>query len=170
MFPYLLFMSLVAMFSGILNSIGRFAVAASAPVVLNLVIILALTAGWLTGHVAPQTIGQIMGWAVSISGVLQLLLLTAALWKTGFLVLPARPAITPGIRRLLILTVPAALAGGITQINILAGQIIASQKDGAIAILQYADRIHQLPLGVVGIAIGVALLPDISRKLRARNL
>jgi putative peptidoglycan lipid II flippase len=74
---------------------------------------------------------------------------------------------TPGVKRLLWLAAPAAAAGGITQINLFIGQIIASTKEGAIAILQYADRIYQLPLGVVGIAIGVVLLPELARTLKA---
>jgi putative peptidoglycan lipid II flippase len=80
------------------------------------------------------------------------------------------PRYTPGVTRLLWLAAPAAIAGGITQINLFIGQIIASGKAGAIAVLQYADRIYQLPLGVVGIAIGVVLLPELSRTLRAGHL
>ena len=71
------------------------------------------------------------------------------------------------MKRLLWLAAPAAAAGGITQINLFIGQIIASTKDGAIAVLQYADRVYQLPLGVVGVAIGVVLLPELSRALKA---
>ena len=71
------------------------------------------------------------------------------------------------MKRVLILAVPTAIAGGITQINLLVGQIIASAQDGAIALLQYADRIYQLPLGVIGIAIGVVLLPELARDLKS---
>jgi putative peptidoglycan lipid II flippase len=81
-----------------------------------------------------------------------------------------RPRMTPNVKRLLVLAFPAAITGGITQINQLIGQMIASTKDGAIAALQYADRIYQLPLGVVGIAVGVVLLPELSRSLRAGHL
>lgn len=170
MFPYLLCMSLVAMLSGVLNSFGRFAAAAFAPVILNIVVISTLTAAWLLGFVAQKTIGMWMSWAVCASGFLQLALLFFALGKAGFTLGLVRPRLTPNVKRLLILAVPAAMAGGITQINLLIGQIIASQKAGAIATLQYADRIYQLPLGVVGIAISVALLPNISRKLKAADL
>jgi putative peptidoglycan lipid II flippase len=76
------------------------------------------------------------------------------------------PRITPNVKRLLILAVPAAVTGGITQINQLIGQAIASSRDGAIAALQYADRIYQLPLGVVGVAVGVVLLPELARALK----
>jgi putative peptidoglycan lipid II flippase len=77
-----------------------------------------------------------------------------------------RPRMTPNVKRLLWLAFPAAVTGGITQINQLIGQMIASTKDGAISVLQYADRVYQLPLGVVGIAVGVVLLPELSRALR----
>jgi putative peptidoglycan lipid II flippase len=76
----------------------------------------------------------------------------------------------PGVKKLLWLAAPVAVSGGITQINLFVGQIIASAKPGAIAILQYADRLYQLPLGVVGVAIGVVLLPELSRALKAGNL
>ncbi len=170
MFPYLLFMSLVAMLSGVLNSFGRFAAAAFAPVILNIVIISTLVGAWMFGLISQVQVGTLMSWAVCVSGALQLLLLCVAVERTDFSIGFARPRLTPNVKRLLILAVPAAMAGGITQINLLIGQIIASQKAGAIATLQYADRIYQLPLGVVGIAIGVALLPDVSRRLRAADM
>jgi putative peptidoglycan lipid II flippase len=77
-----------------------------------------------------------------------------------------RPRMTPNVKRLLWLALPAAVTGGITQINQLIGQMIASTKDGAISALQYADRVYQLPLGVVGIAVGVVLLPELARALK----
>ena len=85
--------------------------------------------------------------------------------KIGF----RRPRITPNVKRLLWLAFPAAVTGGITQINQLIGQMIASTKDGAISALQYADRVYQLPLGVVGIAVGVVLLPELARALKGGN-
>ena len=77
------------------------------------------------------------------------------------------PRLTPGVRRLVKLGIPGVIAGGITQFNILIGTIIASMQESAVSFLYYADRIYQLPLGVVGIAIGVVLLPDLSRSLRS---
>jgi hypothetical protein len=85
----------------------------------------------------------------------------------GFTLGFVRPRLTPAVRRLLWLALPAAVTGGITQINLLVGQIIASGQAGAIAVINYADRLNQLPLGVIGIAIGVVLLPELSRALRA---
>ncbi len=170
MFPYLMCMSLVAMLSGVLNSFGRFAAAAFAPVILNLVFISTLGGAWVFGLVSQIQIGTLMSWGVCVSGGLQLILLCVAVERADFSIGFARPRLTPNVKRLLVLAVPAAMAGGITQINLLIGQIIASQQAGAIATLQYADRIYQLPLGVVGIAIGVALLPDVSRRLRADDM
>ncbi len=170
MFPYLACMSLVAMFSGVLNSLGKFAAAAFAPVLLNILMITVLLAVTFTGGMEPGAVGTIMSWTVCASGFLQLGLLVVAVKKSNLLPVLKRPSLTPRVKRLLILSIPAATAGGITQINLLIGQMIASQKEGAISILQYADRIYQLPLGVVGIAVGVALLPNISRKLQANDM
>jgi len=108
-----------------------------------------------------------MAWGVFASGFAQLALVWMAARKTGFRLSLAVPKLTPAVKRVLILAVPTAIAGGITQINLLVGQIIASAQDGAISLLQYADRIYQLPLGVIGIAIGVVLLPELSRDLKA---
>ena len=84
-------------------------------------------------------------------------------------VLPRRPRLTPEMRRLTAIMVPAVLAGGVVQINLLVGRQVGSFFDGAVAWLSYADRLYQLPLGVVGIAIGVVLLPDLSRRLKRRR-
>ncbi len=79
------------------------------------------------------------------------------------------PRITPPVKRLLVLAVPTAIAGGITQINLLVGQVIASAQAGGIAVMNYADRLMQLPLGIIGISIGVVLLPELTRALAAKN-
>jgi putative peptidoglycan lipid II flippase len=102
-----------------------------------------------------------------VAGIAQLLWVAFAAHRIGFTARFKRPRLTPGVKRLLWLAAPAAAAGGITQINLFIGQIIASTKEGAIAVLQYADRVYQLPLGVVGIAIGVVLLPELARALKA---
>jgi putative peptidoglycan lipid II flippase len=169
MFPYLACMSLVAMLSGMLNALHHYAAAAFAPVLLNIILIAVLAAA-LTLDVPAERIGLLMGWGVFTAGLAQLLLLVVALRRAGFSMTIRKPAMTPAVRRLLVLAAPAAIAGGIVQINLFIGQIIASQKDGAISILQYADRVYQLPLGVVGIAIGVVLLPELSRALKAEDL
>jgi putative peptidoglycan lipid II flippase len=106
---------------------------------------------------------------VLAGGVAQLAMVGVAARIAGIRLRLRRPRLTPAVKRLLWLAAPVAVSGGITQINLFIGQIIASTKDGAIAVLQYADRLYQLPLGVVGVAIGVVLLPELSRALKAEN-
>ena len=164
-FPYILFISLAALFSGILNATGRFAAAAAAPVVLNLVLVAAMAAAhWLGADVARALI-----WAIPVAGVAQLALLWRAAAKAGFALRPRRPRWTPELAHLVRVAVPAALAGGVVQVNLLVGQQVASYFDRAVGWLYAADRLYQLPLGVVGIAIGVVLLPDLSRRLAAQD-
>jgi putative peptidoglycan lipid II flippase len=169
MFPYLVCMSLTAMLAGVLNAYRRFFVAAAAPLLLNVTAIGALTIAMMW-RLDSRSVGLVLGWSIPLAGVAQLLWVAIAARRLGFSMRLRRPRLTPGVRRLLWLAAPAAAAGGITQINLFVGQIIASTKEGAIAVLQYADRIYQLPLGVVGIAVGVVLLPELSRALKAGHL
>ena len=166
-FPYLLFMSLVALFSGVLNSMGRFAAAAAAPIVLNIVLISVLTVAALLGLGNSRETGVLLTWGVAVAGALQFIMLVVACYRAGMIFPAGRPRLTPGVKRLIALGIPGVIAGGITQINILIGTIIASLQEGAVSYLYYADRVYQLPLGVVGIAIGIVLLPDLSRRLGA---
>ncbi|MCB1383367.1 MAG: murein biosynthesis integral membrane protein MurJ [Notoacmeibacter sp.] len=166
MFPYLFCMSLVAMFSGILNSLRHYFLAAIVPVLLN-VIMVGVTALALWSGVEARETGYWLAWGVFASGFVQLALLVWGAARQGMTLRPGLPRMTPEVKRLMILMAPAMVTGGVTQINIMIGRIIASAQDGAIAILNYADRINQLPLGVIGIAIGVVLLPELSRALRA---
>jgi putative peptidoglycan lipid II flippase len=165
MFPYLMCMSLTAMLSGMLNSLHHYFAAAIAPVFLNLALIAALAYGLWTGA-DPLATAWYLSWGVLVAGILQMAVLYAGVLHAGMRFGLRRPRYTPNVKRLLVLAFPAAVTGGITQINQLIGQMIASTKDGAIAVLQYADRVYQLPLGVVGIAVGVVLLPELSRALR----
>ena len=162
-FPYILLISLTALISGMLNATGRFAAAAAAPALLNVVFILGLTLaaylGWPTGLV--------LAWSVPLGGVAQLTVVFLALRRAGFRMRLRRPSLTPDLKRMLIIAVPAILAGGVTQINLVVGRQVASFTDSAISWLSYADRLYQLPLGVVGIAVGVVLLPELARRLRA---
>ena len=169
MFPYLACMSLMAMVCGILNAFHRFFVAAAAPTLLNFILIGVI--GWcLWTGADKRTIGFYMSWGVLIAGLAQLTMVTFAMRWAGFSVTLRRPRWTKGLKRLLVLAGPAALIGGITQINLFVGQAIASFKPGAVSMLQYADRPYQLPLGMVGVAIGVVLLPELSRALKAGRL
>ncbi len=166
-FPYLGFMSLVALFSGVLNSLGRFAVAAAAPIALNIVLILALLVAAMAGFGNSPRSGVLLATGVSVAGFIQLAMVIAACRRAGMWLGWRRPRITPGVRRLVRLGIPGVIAGGITQVNVVIGTIIASLAPGAVSWLYFAERIYQLPLGVIGIAIGVVLLPELSRRLRA---
>ncbi len=162
-FPYILFISLAALLSGVLNATGRFVAAAAAPVLLNLLFVAAI----LLADAAGWPIGTSLSWTVPLAGIAQLALVWTAAARAGFRLTPRWPRLTPELRRLAYIAAPAALAGGVVQVNLLVGRQVASFFEGAIAWLNYADRLYQLPLGVVGIAVGVVLLPDLSRRLRA---
>ncbi|MDF0603044.1 murein biosynthesis integral membrane protein MurJ [Psychromarinibacter sp. C21-152] len=164
-FPYILFISLAALLSGLLNAAGRFAAAAAAPVLLNVLFIAAMTAAQALGW----DMGLTLAWTVPVAGIAQLALVWIAAARAGFPLKPRRPRLTPEMKRLAVVAAPAALAGGVMQVNLLIGRQVASFFDGAVAWLNYADRLYQLPLGVVGIAIGVVLLPDLSRRLGAED-
>lgn len=166
-FPYILFISLSALLSGVLNATGRFVAAAAAPVLLNVIFVAALVLTWALGGLDSLDFGLSLAWAVPLGGIAQFGLVWLAARHAGFPLTLRRPRMTPELRRLAIIAAPAALAGGVVQINLLVGRQVASFFDGAVAWLSYADRLYQLPLGVVGIAIGVVLLPDLSRRLRA---
>jgi putative peptidoglycan lipid II flippase len=173
-FPYILLISLAALLSGVLNGLGRFTAAAAAPVLLNVVFILGilLTVGLsdATGPELVARIGRTLALAVPLGGVAQLALVWWAARRAGYPLTLRRPRMTPELKRLAIIAAPAALAGGVVQINLLVGRQVASYFDGAIGWLNYADRLYQLPLGVVGIAIGVVLLPELSRRLAAGDV
>ena len=166
-FPYLTCMCLVALLSGVLNSLRRFTAAAAAPILLNVVLIAAITYAIWSGYARSPAAGWVLAIGVAIAGVVQLAALWIAVRRAGLHLRLGRPRWTPDMQRLVQLGVPGLLAGGITQINIVVGTIIASLQAGAVSYLYYADRLYQLPLGIVGVAIGVVLLPDLARKLRA---
>jgi putative peptidoglycan lipid II flippase len=165
-FPYLLFISLVSQLAGVLNSLGRFAAAAATPIVLNLALIAALIG------IAPfvPSAGHALAWGVMIAGILQFLWLIEACRREGLVLRLPRPRLTPAVRRLLKLLLPGAVGAGVVQINAVIGTMIASLlPTGAVSYLYYADRIYELPLAVIGIAVGTALLPLLTRQIRAGN-
>ena len=166
-FPYLLFMSLTALQSGVLNSLNRFTAAAAAPILLNIVMIVSNIVAWLFNTGDSAATGYIFAWGVSIAGVAQYMLLAVACRRAGMPLIPKWPRFSDDVKRVLALSVPGIISGGIMQINLLIATVIATSIDRAVAYLYYADRLYQLPLGVIGVAIGVVLLPDLSRKLRA---
>src|SRR6056297_3412573 len=161
-FPYILFISLAALLSGVLNAAGRFAAAAAAPVLLNVMLVTAMIFAAQTGGAVVQA----LVWTIPFAGMAQLALVWIAARRAGFRILPTRPRWTPDMARLVRIAIPAALAGGVMQVNLLVGQQVASNYDKAVSWLYSADRLYQLPLGVVGIAVGIVLLPDLSRRLK----
>ena len=164
-FSYIFFISLAALISGILNVKGKFMVAAAAPIVLNVMLI----ASMALALYLDIEISLALAIAVPISGIMQLILVWFAAKNIGFKLTLKLPRLTPDVKKLMIIAMPAALAGGVVQINLLVGRQIASGTEGAIAWLSYADRLYQLPLGVVGIAVGIVLLPELSRRLTAND-
>ena len=163
MFPYILLISLASMISGVLNANGRFTAAAAAPVLLNLLFIAAMAVAWWRGW----DVGLTLAWATPLTGIAQLALVWWDARRAGWSFRPGRPRLTPDMRRLLAVALPAAFAGGVVQINLLVGRQVASHFEGAISWLSYSDRLYQLPLGVVGAAVAVVLLPELARRLRA---
>ncbi|NAZ36620.1 murein biosynthesis integral membrane protein MurJ [Rubellimicrobium sp. CFH 75288] len=162
-FVYILFISLVALLSGILNTFGRFTEATIVPVLMNLMFIAAM---WIA-DLAGWDMGLTLAWTVPVTGVAQLAFTWWMAARAGWAPRLRMPRLTPELRHLAVVAAPALLAGGVVQVNLLVGRQVASFFEGAVAWLSYADRLYQLPLGVVGIAIGTVLLPDLSRRLRA---
>ncbi len=169
MFPYLACMSLAAMMGGMLNSLHRYFAAAIAPVFLNIILIGVLAFAWWRGYDA-LSVGYGLSWGVMAAGLVQLAIVWIAVRNAGIKIGFRRPRLTSNVKRLLVLALPAAITGGITQINLLINTNIASGMEGAVSSLVYADRIYQLPLGVVGIAVATVLLPELSRALRGGHM
>jgi putative peptidoglycan lipid II flippase len=167
--PYLLCMSVVALLSGVLNSVGKFVESSAVSIVLNLTMMAATLAAIGMGLSNEPMAGVVQAWGVFAAGILQLVLLIDGARRNGLSLRLRRPRMTEGVRRLIALGIPGVVAGGVTQLNIAIGTVIASMQNGAVSHLYYADRIYELPLAIVGIAIGVVLLPDVSRHLRAGN-
>jgi len=167
--PYLMCMSLVAMMSGVLNSFGKFVESSSVSIVLNLTMMAATVIAIALGLTNDPMAGIIQAWGVFAAGLLQLWLLMDGLRRNNIWLKLRRPRMTEGMRRLIHLGIPGLIAGGVTQINIVIGTVIASMQNGAVSYLYYADRVYELPLALVGIAVGVVLLPDVSRHLKAEN-
>lgn len=170
-FPYLLFISLVALLSGVLNSLNRFAVAAFAPALLNLTLIIALLIAPNGNTIEEQiTVARYLSIAVLIGGIAQFALCWATVRRAGIKLHFGRPRITPAVREFIILILPATAAAGVYQFSQLFYTFFASNLgEGALSSLFYADRLNQLPLSIIGTALGVAILPSISRAIEHRK-
>lgn len=163
MFPYLACMSMVGLLSGVLNSLDKFMAYAGAPLLLNFCQIGAIL---LFAGSDINVTGEALAWATAASGLLQLWLLLWGAKRQGYLLKWRRPRLTPGVKRLLVLGGPGFISAGATQINIIIGTNIASQQPGAVSWLMNADQLYQLPLAVIGTALGVVLLPMLSRRVK----
>ena len=160
-FPYLVFIIFTALFASALNTSGRFWSGAAAPVILNVFLIIAL----IISIYFDKDTGIIMCWAVLLAGVFQMLLLAWANFKNGLSFSISFPKFNEDVKIFFKKFLPGAIGSGVTQINLLVASIFASQIPGAISWLYYSDRVAQLPLGIIGIAIGTALLPDLAKRI-----
>ena len=161
-FPFIFFVSLVSLLAGVLNSLGRFAETAAMPIILNMCLIISL----MFGEHIMETPAHILSVAISVAGFIQLVLLYWVCQKAGYRIKIRRPKLTPRIKKLLIIMGPAALGAGVIQLNLLLDMIIASHlPDASMSYLYYADRLNQLPIGVIGVALGTVLLPFLSRSI-----
>jgi putative peptidoglycan lipid II flippase len=162
-FPYLLMVSVVTLYSGILNALGRFATAAAAPILLNVSIVAALALAFLF-----PTAGHAAAWGVFAAGCLETLLVGFDVTRQGALPALRWPRLDEELMLFLKRFGPATLGSAGTQIALFADTIIASfLATGALSALYYADRLNQLPIGVIGIAVGTVLLPEMSRRIAA---
>jgi putative peptidoglycan lipid II flippase len=165
--PYLAFMSVVALYTGVLNAFGRFAIAAFTPTLLNLVLITVLLVFIASGSEVQSAAGVGLAWGIAASGLLQMIVVAMAAARLGMSVFWQRPRLTPDMRRLAALAAPGVVAGGMVQLTVVISTVIATLQDRVVSWLYYAERLFQLPLGVIGVAIGVVLLPTLSHKLRS---
>jgi putative peptidoglycan lipid II flippase len=163
-FPYMPLICLAALFSGVLNGLNRFAAAAAAPVLYNIVSIGCML---LLVPYVPSA-GHALAWGVSLSGVAQLALLVWAVRRAGMRITLPRPRLTPQMRVLFRRMAPGLVGAGAMQLNLfIDGVIISLLPASTASVLYFADRIAQLPLGVIGVAVGTALLPTLSRQREA---
>jgi len=156
--PYLVCMTLASLLSGVLNTLGRFALTAAAPMLLNVCTIVPLV-------IAPseQRAAEWAAAAVTISGILQSALLWWGARRLGVNLRVMLPVMSKGVRRMLAIAVPGAIAGGALQVSSLVTQTLSGSDEGARSVLYNSDRLYQLPLGLIGVAVGLALVPRLSR-------
>lgn len=163
-FPYLGLISLVSLLGGILNSLNKFWVNAAAPVLLNIAMIVAIL--FFRGDTQVET-ARTQAIAVTVAGALQLIWLIWSCRRAGVVLKLGWPKVSPDVKKLLILIGPAAVGQGAIQFNLLVSTSLAARflEQGAVSYLYYADRLNQLPLGLIGIGVGTAILPSLSRQI-----
>jgi putative peptidoglycan lipid II flippase len=160
---YLIFISLVSLCSAVLNSVNKFAVAAASPIILNITLIFSI---FIFAKFSP-TIAHALSYGVFLAGILQFLFLFFFTYKAGFLIYPKIPSFNSDIKKFFKKLLPGIIGANVLQINLLIDSIFASAIASAMSYLYYADRINQLPLAMIGIAIGIAILPNLSKKISA---
>ncbi len=165
-FPFLLFVSISSFFSGILNSNNRFAAAAAAPIILNIVLILSL----LISYFFNLNFAKQLSYGVSLSGIIQLLFLMFFTKKYYKPSIEFKSKLSRKVKFFFKKLLPSVLSSGVTQINILVGTIIASFESSAVSYLYYADRIYQINLAIAGIAVGTVSLPVLSKAFKKKNI
>ena len=164
-FPFLIFVSLSSFFSAILNSHNKFAVAAAAPIILNIFLILVLLFQiYLNDYLVVY-----LSYAVTLAGIVQLIFLLFFVRKFYFPKITFKFKIDKKVKLFFNKLLPSVFSSGVTQINILVGTIIASFQASAVSYLYYADRIYQINLAIAGIAIGTVLLPNLSKYIQSKN-
>jgi putative peptidoglycan lipid II flippase len=160
--PYLIFISLASMLCGILNSVGKFSIAAAMPILLNVSMIVALV--FFKNNF--DTISHTLAYGVLVAGFLQLMLIVFGLYKTRTMIKIVKPTLDKDLITMLKNMWPAIIGSGVVQINLWIGTIIATTIPGAVSKLYYAERLNQFPLAIIGIAIGTVLLPLLSKQVR----
>ncbi|RZJ80317.1 MAG: murein biosynthesis integral membrane protein MurJ, partial [Brevundimonas sp.] len=160
--PYLACMTIASLLSGVLNTAGRFALSAGVPVALNLCTLVPLLAPGVIPMSKVDTLLAVSA-AVTVSGLVQAGLLWFGVRRLGVRLKLGWPRLTANVKRTLALAVPGAMAGGALQINSIVSQVLTGSDEGARSVLYNADRLYQLPLGLVGVAIGLALVPRLTR-------
>ena len=164
-FPFLFSIAITSFFGSILNTLGHFKPYASTPIILNLCMIFAL----ITFSNFMPTAAHAVSWGVAIAGVLQLVILWWIAKKYGFGVVSFKPKFSPEIGLFFKKILPGILGAGIYHLNVMIGSIFASETNGAVSWIYYADRLNQLPLGVIGVALATVLLPSLSKEVKKRN-
>ena len=164
-FPFLLFVSLSSFFGAILNSHNKFAAASAAPIVLNIVLIIIL----LFGRYLGDELIYYLSYGISLAGLLQLIFLYRFVKKYYVIDFDLQFKITNKVKIFFKKLLPSIFSSGVTQINILVGTIIASFQASAVSYLYYADRIYQINLAIAGIAIGVVVLPQLSKHVKSKK-
>ena len=165
-FPFLLFVSLSSFFAGILNSNNKFAAAAAAPIILNVVLIISL----IFSYLQDLDYAKQLSYGVTIAGVIQLIFLVYVTKRIYKPTLKISLKLSGKVKFFFKKLLPSVLSSGVTQINILVGTIIASFQSGAVSYLYYADRVYQINLAIAGIAVGTVSLPVLSKAFKMKNV